>query len=191
MPDYTGMKMTVAIFVILLIAAPASAKEGAEARRLDEVAQRGAEVMPFDLEKTLHIFSKTSRGGLQQVVAKDTSNSEQIGLIRRHLSRIARDFRDGNFSAPTRIHGEDMPGLPELKAAKSGQIRIEYRERADGAQISYSTNSPRLVKALHQWLDAQARNQAQRATKGEGHHSSSGRNTHDITVRRPAEDGPD
>lgn len=182
MPNYPGIKMTAAIFAVLLIAAPASAKEETEARRLDEIAQRGAEVMPFDLEKTLHIFSKTSRGGLQQVVAKDASDSEQIGLIRRHLSRIARDFRDGNFSAPTRIHGEGMPGLAELKAAKPGQIRIEYRERADGAQISYATASPRLAAAIHQWFDAQLRDHARHAAE-EGHqqHHPQGGTPHEDT----------
>lgn len=169
MTRYPGMKTLTLMFAVLLIAAPAGAKGEAEARRLDKVAERGAHVMPFDLEKTLHIFTKTSRGGLQQVVAKDASDSEQIGLIRRHLSQIARDFRDGNFSAPTRIHGEAMPGLADLKAAQPGQIRIEYRERADGAQISYATASPRLAAAIHQWFDAQLRDHARHAAK-EGHH---------------------
>lgn len=178
MTRYPRMKTLTLMFAVLLIAAPAGAKEEEGARRLDKVAERGAHVMPFDLEKTLHIFTKTSRGGLQQVVAKDAADSQQIGLIRRHLSQIARDFRDGNFSAPTRIHGEAMPGLADLKAAQPGQIRIEYRERADGAQISYSTASPRLVGAIHQWFDAQLRDHARHATEGGGHHEHQNQHQH-------------
>ena len=49
-------------------------------KRLDEVAQRGTHVMPFDLEKTIHVFSKTAEGGLQQVVVKGKSDTEQIRL---------------------------------------------------------------------------------------------------------------
>jgi len=34
-----------------------------------EIAAKGAEVMPFDLEKTTHIFEKLENGGRQQVIA--------------------------------------------------------------------------------------------------------------------------
>ena len=47
-----------------LITAPVFAAEPASEQRLDEVAERGAHVMPFDLEKTVHIFSKTDTGGI-------------------------------------------------------------------------------------------------------------------------------
>jgi len=47
------------------------AGEKASEARLDEVAQKGAQIMPFNLEQTVHVFSKKEDGGLQQVVVKN------------------------------------------------------------------------------------------------------------------------
>ncbi|MEP6606673.1 MAG: aspartate carbamoyltransferase, partial [Nitrosospira sp.] len=138
------MGLLLALFAIT----PVHAVEKTDEKRLNEVAQRGTHVMPFDLEKTMHVFSKTAEGGLQQVVVKDKSDTKQIRLIRAHLSEISRDFKRGDFSKPERIHGESMPGLAELKSAKPGQIKIEYAELPDGAQISYSTQSLKLINAV-------------------------------------------
>ena len=160
---------TILLLFALFAGPPAHAVEKADEKRLDEVAQRGTHVMPFDLEKTTHVFSKTAKGGMQQVVVKDKSDTEQIGLIRAHLSEISGDFRRGDFSKPERIHGEDMRGLTELKSAKPGQIKIEYAELPDGAQITYSTKSPKLINAIHRWLDAQLSDHARHAVPGHSH----------------------
>jgi hypothetical protein len=158
------------ILTTLVLAASAQAVDKENEARLDEVARSGAQVMPFDLEQTTHIFSKTEKGGLQQVVAKEGSNTEQIELIRTHLSDIARQFRQGDFSGPAKVHGDDMPGLEELRKARPGQIRIEYRGLANGAQIHYSTDDPRLVDAIHEWFDAQLRDHARHAVPGSIQH---------------------
>lgn len=50
-------KLFIALFLLALcIAVPIHAVEKADEQRLDEVAERGSHVMPFDLEKTTHIF---------------------------------------------------------------------------------------------------------------------------------------
>lgn len=77
----------------------------ADAERQAEVAQRGAEVMPFSLKATTHIFTKSDDGGSQQVIAKNPSDSRQIGLIRKHLREIQTQFQRGDFSGPARTHG--------------------------------------------------------------------------------------
>jgi hypothetical protein len=59
-----------------------------------------------------------------------------------------------------------MPGLAELRKAKPGEITIEYRELSNGAQIAYSTDDPSLIKAVHQWFDAQLSDHAQHAVPG-------------------------
>ncbi len=125
--------------------------------------------MPFDLEKTIHIFTKTNEGGIQQVIAKDKSDSKQIRLIRKHLLEISVEFSQGDFSQPAQIHGDDMPGLSALKSAQVGQITIEYKELPDGAQISYSSKLSPLVKAIHQWFDAQLSDHARHAIPGHPH----------------------
>lgn len=169
--EYQGKKnlSIISMIIALLAITPAHATEKAGEKRLDEIAERGGHVMPFDLEKTTHVFSKIDHGGLQQVVVKDKSNTEQIRLIRAHLSEISNDFKRGDFSKPARIHGEDLPGLAELKSARPGAIKIEYTKLPDGAQISYSTSSPKLITAIHRWFDAQLSDHARHAVPGHPH----------------------
>jgi hypothetical protein len=140
---------TLAMFGIL-----ASTGVGAPPTRQEEVATRGAQVMPFDLEQTMHVFQPLADGGLQTVTAKDPSNSAQIALIQAHLKEEAEKFRQGDFSDPARIHGEDMPGLAALQAG-ARQIEIQYTPLPNGAQIRYATQEPALILALHQWFAAQ------------------------------------
>ena len=166
-------KLFIASFLLAsLISIPIYAEEKVDEKRLDEVAERGAHVMPFDLEKTTHIFSKTDTGGIQQVIAQDKSDTEQINLIRSHLSAITKEFKQGHFSNPEKIHGTTMPGLAELKAAKSGQINIVYKELPDGAEITYSTHIEKLKLAIHQWFDAQLSDHARHAVPGGHDHDS-------------------
>ncbi len=163
-------QLTTILSAALFMAVSVQAGEKASENRLDEVAKRGAHVMPFNLEQTTHVFSKTEKGGLQQVIVKDSSNAEQIKLIREHLSKISQEFRQGDFSDPAKIHGEDMPGLAELRTATPGQIKIVYKELPNGAEIDYSTDDTKLVKAIHQWFDAQLSDHARHAVPGHPHH---------------------
>jgi hypothetical protein len=131
--------------------------------RQAEVAKRGAKVMPFDLELTTHVFQKLDDGGLQKVVAKDPSNKKQIALIQSHLKEESEKFRKGDFSDPAKIHGEDMPGLAQLKVG-AAKIAVRYTALPDGAQIRYTAKDPKLVTALHQWFAAQLSDHGHHAT---------------------------
>lgn len=162
--------LLMSFWLILFTTFSVHAAEKKDEKRLDEIAERGSHVMPFDLEKTTHIFTQTSSGGIQQVIAKNKSDTEQINLIRVHLSGISNEFKHGNFSNPEKIHGTNMPGLAELKAAQSGQIKFEYEELPDGAQITYSTEVEKLKHAIHQWFDAQLSDHARHAVPGHSHH---------------------
>jgi len=160
-----------AVSALLFISAAMTshAESPADPARLDEVAERGSHVMPFSLEKTLHVFNKTEHGGLQQVVAKDAADHEQIGLIRQHLLDISERFKQGDFTKQRRIHGDDMPGLAELAAA-NGAVRFEYRELPNGAEIEYSAEQPALVDAIHRYFNAQLSDHARHAVGGQTHH---------------------
>jgi hypothetical protein len=164
--------MALSLLIMLLIHGPIEAGEGASESRLDEVQRRGSQVMPFSLEQTTHIFTKTDKGGIQQVIVKENADAEQIGLIQAHLSKISRHFAEGDFSDPAKIHGDDMPGLGMLKQAKPGQIKIEYKDLRNGAQISYSTEDPGLIEAIHHWFDAQLTDHARHAITGHSHDPS-------------------
>lgn len=146
-------------------------RTGASEARLDEVAERGRQVMPFNLEQTTHIFSKTKEGGLQQVIVKDPNNAKQIKLIRQHLAKIATEFKQGDFSNPAKIHGDTMPGLAALRQAKPGEIAVVYNELPNGAAINYTSKVPALTQAIQQWFDAQLRDHARHATTGHAEHA--------------------
>ena len=133
--------------------------------RQEEIAEKGGQVMPFDLEKTTHVFEKTQTGGVQKVVADDPNDAEQVALIREHLEEEADAFRRGDLSDPSEIHGEEMPGLKELEA-KAEEIDIRNSDLPDGAKIEYETNDPALVAALHAWFDAQLSDHGDHAEDG-------------------------
>jgi hypothetical protein len=152
----SGCVLTASLFLTVLttFGAVYGADGAATAARQAEVATRGAQVMPFDLEQTMHVFQSLEDGGLQAVTAKDPANREQIALIQAHLKAEADKFRRGDFSDPATIHGQDMPGLAALQAG-AGQIDVHYTPLPDGGQIRYTTTEPALVHAIHQWFTAQ------------------------------------
>jgi len=114
----------------------------------------GQGVMPFDLSQTTHVFEMTEYGGIQQVIAKDPSDSEQIALIQQHIQHETMMFSTGNFSDPMSLHGDNMPGVKEIKAGAE-QINIEYTALPDGAQITFSAQDLNIITAIHRWFGAQ------------------------------------
>ena len=155
--DRSQLRPVVRLLIILVSLLALSAcvpVEPAQSSRQAEVAARGAEVMPFDLEQTTHVFTPRDDGGLQQVVLREGADSGQIALIRAHLSEEADRFRTGDFDDPGQIHGHEMPGLAELREHE-GRIDIRYSELPDGAQIEYITADKELIAAIHHWFQAQ------------------------------------
>jgi hypothetical protein len=148
---------SVAAMVLFTIAiSPAQTRQA-------EVAKRGAKVMPFDLEQTTHVFQKLDDGGLQKVIVKDPANKKQIALIQSHLKEESEKFRKGDFSDPAKIHGEDMPGLAQLKLG-AAKVDIRYSVLPDGAQVRYTAKDPKVITALHRWFDAQVSDHGHHAT---------------------------
>jgi len=131
--------------------------------RQAEVAALGTQVMPFDLDQTHHVFEPMDDGGLQTITANDPSNEEQVGLIQAHLTEIAQEFQEGNFSDPAQIHGHEMPGLDELRAGAE-RIEITYTALPDGGQIRYHSEEPDLINAIHHWFMAQLSDHGQHAS---------------------------
>ena len=131
--------------------------------RQAEVAARGAEVMPFDLEQTIHVFTMLDDGGLQQVLVKAGADVGQVTAIQMHLTEEAERFRQGDFDDPAQIHGEDMPGLAVLRR-RAGEVDIRYTALSNGAQLQYISNDPELVTAIHDWFGAQLADHGVHAT---------------------------
>ena len=146
----------------------------AKSQRAAAVAERGRDVMPFSLAATTHVFTKNAKGGVQRLVAKDSTDSAQVTLVRQHLQAIRTQFLQGDYSGPSHIHGQDMPGLAQLQAARPGQIAIAYQDVQGGAELRYVTADTRLVAALHQWFDAQLADHGKDAMAG--HAQQGGKN---------------
>lgn len=135
----------------------------ATANRQAEVAEKGTSVMPFDLERTTHQFTKTDTGGVQTVVADDPQDTAQVNLIRQHLTAEVDRFRRGDFTDPARIHGNQMPGLEALRA-HNGRIAIDYETAPAGGHVTYTAGDAKLRTALHAWFDAQVSDHGEHAT---------------------------
>jgi hypothetical protein len=149
-------KLTWLLWLILLALVGCQSQAAAtpaNPTRLAGVAAKGAEVMPFDLERTTHIFEKQANGGLQQVISDD-GDPTQIELIRAHLALEAERFSQGDFHDPQLIHGETMAGLHQLMTGYQ-HIILAYSDIENGGQILYTSTDAEMVAALHDWFDAQ------------------------------------
>ena len=142
------------LFLGLILLSPALTSQ-AQTNSQAEVAQRGTQVMPFALAKTMHLFSPTPDGGIQRVIARNPQDHQQITLIRQHLQEMAQKFKSGDYSGPAFIHGEHMPGLQILQKAKPDDLQIRYAEEIDGASLVFQSRQPEIINAIHDWFTAQ------------------------------------
>ncbi|MEO6659942.1 MAG: aspartate carbamoyltransferase [Burkholderiaceae bacterium] len=138
------------VMVLLLASAPAVFAQTSQAH----IHPMARGVMPFDMDKTLHIFQMTESGGVQKVIARSVHADDQVALIQQHLKHEAERFRLGDFADPATLHGADMPGLKELQAGASA-IKISYKALPAGAEITFETTDLHLITAIHRWFGAQ------------------------------------
>jgi hypothetical protein len=142
----------------------------ADAASQADVARRGADVMPFSLAATTHVFTTTAEGGVQRVVVKDASDAGQVALVRAHLHDMQVRFAAGDFAGPAHVHGAVMPGLAELRSAQPGRLKVDFREVDGGAELTFRSADAALVEALHRWFDAQLADHGADAMAAHMHH---------------------
>jgi hypothetical protein len=164
------VRALVAVPALVMVAATAYLLTGrdehqAPAARQAEIAARGRQVMPFDLERTTHRFTRSATGGVQAVTSDDPADTGQVRLVREHLAKEAARFGRGDYGDPASIHGDRMPGLRDLEQGHD-RIGVDYAELPAGATITYTTADPSLVKALHAWFDAQVTDHGRHAEHG-------------------------
>jgi hypothetical protein len=110
--------------------------------------------MPFDLDLTRHSFDPLPTGGALTVTARDPADIFQVRLVREHLQSAAKRFAAGDFLDPAFIHGDDMPGLAELRKGFR-QIDVAFSAVEGGGRITFDAQDPSLVDAIHRWFAAQ------------------------------------
>jgi len=154
------------IAAVLSAVALTAAACGSDGRsRQDEVADRGAKVMPFDLERTTHRFTPNDNGLVQTVVADDADDAHHVDLVRAHLRAEAQRFQRGDFDDPAQIHGDEMPGLARLRA-HGGAVSVVYSDIDAGGKLVYASEDAELVRALHEWGEAQTSDHGDHAHEG-------------------------
>ncbi|NNF38281.1 MAG: aspartate carbamoyltransferase [Gemmatimonadetes bacterium] len=150
-----------AVIVIAPLLFVSGCADGETTQRQAEVAEAGSMVMPFDLDRSTHIFEKTDFGGIQ-VVASDDGDVEQLRLIRDHLAEEAERFSQGDFHDPAMIHGDDMAGMHALVMGHD-RITITYRDVDRGGEIRWESEDLDLIQAIHDWFDAQVSDHGEHA----------------------------
>ena len=120
------------------------------------VVQRGDQVMGFSHEKTVHHFRLLQDGGSIEAVATNPSDATSRQEIREHLQHIAIMFSRGNFNAPMLIHARTPPGVPTMKKLRN-EIRYQVEELPAGARVRVSSQNPKAITAIHEFLKFQIR----------------------------------
>lgn len=152
--SHRSTMLVVGIIILTTLSVGSLYRHSTVQSRQAEVATRGTQVMPFDLEATTHIFKPLPDGGLQTVLADNPTDTEQIALIQTHLQEEAQKFSTGDFSDPATIHGHAMPGLQQL-TSNYPNIQVKYTALPEGAEIRYTTQQETLTTAIHDWFAAQ------------------------------------
>jgi hypothetical protein len=128
------------------------------------IEKHSQQVMPFNMDTAMHMFTPTSTGGLQQVVVHN-GGKQQIMLVRQHLKKEAAAFSRGDFSDPAYNHGNEMPGLSELERDYT-HLSVIYRGTEQGGEIVYTSSDLQVIAAVHDWFKAQVRDHGSHAMTG-------------------------
>jgi len=118
------------------------------------VDERGDLAMGFSHEKTSHHFRLTADGGAIEVTIKDPKDSASREQIRKHLSHIAKKFKEGDFTTPMLIHDEVPPGVPVMKSLKE-KINYSFENMDLGGRVRITTTDAEAIQAIHEFMKYQ------------------------------------
>ncbi len=147
-------KIALFTFLLSLVFGAAQAQESATGKHAVKNTD-AHQLLPYAVDQALEGFAKTPDGGVMQIVVKPSGDETQIKPMQQYLRQTAKEYGKGDFSSTERFHGTDMPGLAQMKSAKTGEIRYQYKALRNGGQIRFSTEYPQLLEALHAWIEAQ------------------------------------
>jgi hypothetical protein len=122
-----------------------------EASHQVDVEKHGDEAMGFPHDKTSHHFRLYSDGGVIEVTVNDSKDSQNLEVIRSHLTHIVTMFSNGEFSIPMFVHGQIPPGVPVMKE-KRAEIFFSFEELPAGGRVRIKTTNSDALKAIHEFL---------------------------------------
>jgi len=150
------MHIIAAIFAFVAASGTAAQQTTHAPHEHSEMDERGAKVMGFDQEKTIHHFHLYQDGGAIDVSVKDATDTGDLSAIRAHLPHIAMRFAQGNFDAPMLVHDRNVPGTDDMTRLK-GRLTFTYVETSKGGRVDIVTKHADALAALHAFLTFQIR----------------------------------
>jgi hypothetical protein len=121
----------------------------------DATADANPATETFDPGAVNQATTQTANGGIRRVVANESSDAKQIGLIRANLKALADKFGPGSFAGQGMATGPAARAVAILQSAAPEKLRAQYLEVRAGAELRYSSDDPSLAAALREWLAAQ------------------------------------
>ena len=115
-----------------------------------QVQRRGQNVMGVDQYTSRHVFQPLPEGGRIEL-QREVEDSAGVAQIRRHLSDVAAQFAQGDFSAPFLVHDQQVPGTAVMRAKRT-VISYEMRPLPRGGEIRITTRDREAVQAVHAFL---------------------------------------
>ncbi len=154
---YSAARALLAVAALTLGALAAAGERGprgaaAHEPTRDAVRPPSVAAESFDPSAVNQVITQTASGGLRRVVANDSSDARQIGLLRAKLRASAESFGPLAFAAQSGGRERPTAAVTTLRAAASGQLHAEYLEIRGGGEIRYLADGPELLGALHAWL---------------------------------------
>jgi hypothetical protein len=138
--------IAVAVFAVVAVTAPLHAQHPHSAMN-----ERGAKVMGFDQQKTVHHFHLYTDGGAIDVGVRDSADETNRDAIRSHLPHIAVMFGQGNFEAPMLVHETRVPGTLDMARLKE-RITFTYSTTPKGGRVDIATEDREALAAVHAFL---------------------------------------
>jgi hypothetical protein len=139
------------IATVAVIAVIATAATAASQHQHSAANERGAKVMGFDQQKTVHHFHLYTDGGAIDVGVRDPADRTNLDAIRSHLPHIAAMFGQGNFEAPMLVHETNVPGTLDMARLKE-RITFIYRMTPKGGRVDITTEDREALAAVHAFL---------------------------------------
>jgi len=112
---------------------------------------RGAQAMGFDQKLTTHHFYLYEDGGAIEVTVKKRADRRNLTAIRTHLPQLVQLFAKGDFSTPSFIHAQGVPGADQMERLRD-RIAYAYEDIRDGGRVRITTRHARALAAVYDFL---------------------------------------
>lgn len=116
---------------------------------------RHGDLIGVDRKALVHRFVKVPGGGDVELNRR-SGDSTGAAQVRVHLAIVSDAFKRGDFSIPGVVHEKPVAGT-DVMTRKASVITYEVTASQDGAILRIRTSDPEALRAIHSFIDFQAR----------------------------------